>query len=122
MNNKNEEPILAFSNHWDAEEYGEDYWQWVAKDLNRVFPKGIYSMSAKAFGWDRDKVCRIVEGNGEKLLSLSFDASFVVYDRVDHWEVKIGHHDATMGDRFLIHKHKSQDEATEFLRGLGHRI
>lgn len=122
MSNENEEPIFEFKNHWD--ESDEFYWDFVCDVINHIFPEAIYSMRADSFGWGRKMPCRIIEGNGEKLLTLPFnvDATFRIYKREAHWEVKIFHHDSPMGDLFSIHKHKTEDEAAEFLRGLGHRI
>jgi len=121
-NNNGVEPLFKFSNHWDEEEQGPCYWEDVCESLKDIFPNGIYSMSAQAFGWDRDMACCVVNGNGERLLSICIEATFAVFKYKNHWEVKIAHHDSPLGDLFVIHKHKTKDEAEEFLRGLGHRI
>ena len=119
MDNK-ENFVFSFSNHWN--ENDEGYWEFASEELNRIFPHAIYSMSSKSFGWNRDIVCRIIDGNGEKLLHLTFDATFEIYRYDDYWTVKIYFHDSPMGDLFTIRKHDTRDEAEAHLRGLGHRI
>lgn len=121
MSNDNDGSILRFTNHWNDDEH-PGYWEDVCECLKDIFPNGIYSMSSQAFGWDRDRACRVVNGDGEKLLRIRMDASFAVFEHGNHWSVKIAHHDSPMGDLFLIHKHETEDAAQVFLRGLGHRI
>lgn len=121
MKNNNVEPIFKFSNHWNDDQ-DPCYWEDVCESLKDIFPKGTYSMSSQAFGWDRDAACRIIEGNGERLLRLTFDATFEIFKHKNRWEVKIGHHDSPLGDWFVIYKHKTKDEAEKHLRELGHRI
>lgn len=120
MSKENSNLLFTFRNHWDESDDG--YWDYVCEEINQIFSNGIYSMSSKAFGWDRDMACRIVEGNGKKLLSVSFDAGFEIFRLKTHWEIKVFHHDSVMGgDLFVIHKHKTAEEAQKFLRERGHK-
>ncbi|MEK7111917.1 MAG: hypothetical protein AAB875_01180 [Patescibacteria group bacterium] len=106
-----EEPLMTFDEARDAINADSDYWatQWefFTEDLSEQMRKNTYWMdNAKNMGWRALQGNKVFEAKtGQELLraiSPKTDCHYTIWKHRKGLKIRIGHHDAPMGETHLI--------------------